>query len=164
MLDKWAWASQGVTEEARRCLQLKVWASSQLCPVHIHMSCSSCPGAQVLGHSRAPTLHHVMSEALANPVSCVRLRGSPAMREEGRSAEADALSGAFRPALPGMLAHALATAGHSPEVSTANQVCRIVQHGCPASPVMLHLGPLLNERMPQCCHTCHQILSLLVHW
>ena len=164
MADKWAGASQGATKEARRCSQLSVWASPQLCTVRIDMSRSSCPGAKALGHSRAPTLHHVMSEAVADPVSWVRLRGSAAMREEGRSAEADALRGAFRPALPGMLAHALATAGHSPEVSTANQVCRIVQHGCPASPAMLHLGPLLNERMPQCCHTCHQILSLLVHW
>lgn len=45
------------------------------------------------------------------------LRGSAALREEGRAAEADALACAFQPVLPGMLAHALTTAARSPEVS-----------------------------------------------
>lgn len=128
------------------------------------MSCSSCPGAQVLGHSRAPTLHHVISKALATSVSCLRLRGSAAMREEGRGAEADALGGAFRPALPGMLAHALATAGHLPEVSNAHQGCCDAQHGLPARPPMLHLGPPLHARVPQHCHTCQQIRMPRVNW
>ncbi|KAK9821123.1 hypothetical protein WJX81_001731 [Elliptochloris bilobata] len=50
---------------------------------------------------------------LANDI----LLKSAAMRDEGRGTEADVLAGAFRPALPGMLAHALATAGRSPEAT-----------------------------------------------